>query len=741
MLLDSVTFVQAVRQYRLLDTRQADELARFAHGQSPDARALAKDLLGRGWLTAFQVNQLLQGSGGGLLLGSYVLLERLGEGGMGAVFKARNWKIGRIVALKLIRKECLDNETIVRRFHREIEAAAQLSHPNIIHAFDAGESDGTHFFVMEYVAGIDLGKLVKQSGPVPVRASCDYIRQAALGLQHAHERGLVHRDIKPSNLFLTAEGGVVKLLDLGLARLTAVAVEGETTTHLTQEGSVMGTPDYIAPEQTLDAHSADIRADLYSLGCTLYHLLTGRVPFPGGTLGQKIAKHLSREPDPLRGLRPDVPQRVASIVSRLMAKRPEERHQTPGELAHELSGLLSTGPTVEPPPLPAAATIAFANPFAFSRAEETRTETNAATRVAAVPAHIKRLALWGAGGALVLGVLVLTAGLLLRSRPKPDTGRDAQAPTKFPEESRPAPSSGFVTEPDTDTANSESEDVVQGEYVGTIAGKKYGAQVIAEGNGQFVLYFLAGGLPGDGWDRQTRIRSGAWKEGAGLVFRSDDTTWKGRIAARRLDGRSPDGESFTLRRVRRKSATLGARPPAGAVVLFDGSALGEWRNGQIVDDFLRTGAVSKRSFGHCRLHLEFRLPLLSAARGQGRANSGVFLQDRYEIQILDSFGLPLSPNDCGAVYGQTAPSLNMCLPPLAWQTYDIEFQAARFTDAGKAANAVVTIRHNDVLIHDRTPITGSTLGGAPESAAPGPLQLQNHGNPVVFRNIWIIPLP
>ncbi len=371
MLLDSATFVQSVRQLRLLDARQADEFARFAQGQAPDARALAKDLLGRGWLTPFQANQLLQGRGGSLLLGSYVLLERLGEGGMGAVFKGANWKIGRVVALKLIRKECLTNESIVRRFHQEIEAAAQLSHPNIIHAFDAGEADGTHFFVMELVEGTDLSKLVKQNGPLPVRQTCDYMRQAALGLQHAHERGMVHRDIKPSNLLLNAEG-VVKVLDMGLARLTGVTVEGEMTNRLTQEGAVMGTPDYIAPEQTLDAHSADIRADLYSLGCTFYHLLTGRVPFPGGTLGQKIAKHLSREPDPLRGLRPDAPERVAGVVSRLMAKRPEDRYQTPGELALELTRILSERPTSETTASPTAATVSLANPFDLSLSRNPR---------------------------------------------------------------------------------------------------------------------------------------------------------------------------------------------------------------------------------------------------------------------------------------------------------------------------------------------------------------------------------
>jgi serine/threonine protein kinase len=743
MLLDSVTFVQAVRQYRLLDTRQADELAQFAQVRSPDARALAKEMLGRGWLTAFQVNQLLQGRGGSLLLGSYVLQERLGEGGMGAVYKARNWKIGRIVALKLIRKECLDNETIVRRFHREIEAAAQLSHPNIIHAFDAGESDdGTHFFVMEYVAGTDLAKLVKQAGPLPVRTACDYIRQAALGLQHAHERGMVHRDIKPSNLFLATEGGLVKLLDMGLAKLTGAAVDGETTSALTQQGAVMGTPDYIAPEQTLDAHAADIRADLYSLGCTFYYLLTGRVPFPGGTLGQKIAQHLSRAPVPVCQLRPEVPARVAAVVARLMAKRPEERHQTPGDLGLELTSMLSTSQGVESPTITAVPgpTLALANPFAFSHPGQTLTEASAPTPLSSPAPLSRRVILLGVGGFLTLGVCVLLAIALLRSRPAADTGRAASEPSKTSEEKRPASSSGVIAELDTDAANSEAAEVIQGEYAGTVGGKPYGAQVVAEGKGRFVLYLLAGGLPGGGWDRQTRIRGAVWSEGAILLFRSDDATWRGQIADRRLAGTAPDGEHFTLRHMRRRSATLGAPPPAGAMVLFDGSGVEEWIGGQMEDGLLRAGAISKQTFQHCRLHLEFRLPFMPSARGQGRGNSGVFFQDRYEIQILDSFGLPTSNVDCGAIYHQIEPFVNMCLPPLAWQTYDIEFQAARFSDRQKSANAVITVRHNDVVIHDRTPITGPNVGNV-ELWTPGPLRLQAHGAPVVFRNLWIVPLP
>src|SRR5262249_32836498 len=208
---------------------------------------------------------------------TYEVLQLLGQGGMGAVYKARHKVMDRVVALKVINATLLGSNSSVERFHREVKAAAKLHHPNIVTAHDAGQAGNTHFLVMEFVEGTDLGKYVAQKGPLPVAHACHFIRQAALGLQHAHEHGMVHRDIKPSNLMLTAKG-VVKVMDFGLARLTQ---EGAGSAGLTGENVVMGTADYIAPEQAQDAHKADIRADIYSLGCALYHLLAGRPPFGG----------------------------------------------------------------------------------------------------------------------------------------------------------------------------------------------------------------------------------------------------------------------------------------------------------------------------------------------------------------------------------------------------------------------------------------------------------------------------
>ncbi len=313
-------------------------------GQPPTASACDDD-------QAASPNQILPGSGRELVLGQYTLLEKLGEGGMGQVFKAHHRYMDRIVALKLMRKERLESPDAVRRFQQEVRALAALSHPNIVLAHDAHEIDDTHLMVMEYVEGaIDLAKLVRKNGPLPVPQACDYIRQAALGLQHAHEKGMVHRDIKPGNLLLA--GGVVKILDMGLARLDRAGASDGTGSNMTRVGSIMGTPDFLAPEQALNTHTVDICADLYSLGCTFYFLLTGQVPFAGGSLTEKLLRHQTSKPRPIEQLRPDVPAEIVKVMRKLLAKKPKDRYQTPAELASDLapmsSGSGATAAALEP---------------------------------------------------------------------------------------------------------------------------------------------------------------------------------------------------------------------------------------------------------------------------------------------------------------------------------------------------------------------------------------------------------
>jgi tRNA A-37 threonylcarbamoyl transferase component Bud32 len=331
----------AVGRVGLIEAEQLRQLAQELAGRQLDAQQLGRELIQRGLLTAFQLNQLFQGKEKALRIGPYRLLERLGAGGMGAVFKARHRKLGRLVALKLIHPLYVGDRAAAKRFLREMQSLSRLDHPNIVRALDAGEDNGRLYLVMEFVEGTDLATLVKDKGALPLALACDCARQSALALQHAHEQGLVHRDVKPGNLLLAGDG-TVKLLDLGLARLGAPD-EADAATSLTDTGMLMGTPDYVAPEQILDSKRVDIRADLYSLGCTLYHLLTGRPPFAGGTAGQKLMQHQMVEPPAMATLRPEVPVALVAVVQKLMAKEPTERYQSPAEVAAVLDHLLRTG--------------------------------------------------------------------------------------------------------------------------------------------------------------------------------------------------------------------------------------------------------------------------------------------------------------------------------------------------------------------------------------------------------------
>jgi eukaryotic-like serine/threonine-protein kinase len=344
--------IDILERGQILTPPQLEEVKRVLQQRLPDPKTLTQELLHRGWLTAYQARELGSGRGAGLVLDNYLLLEPLGIGGSGQVFKARHRKMGRLVALKVLRPDVVKDREIVQRFYREIEVASQLSHPNIVLAYEAGPIGGSLVLIMEFVEGTDLERLVQQSGPLPVPRACNYIRQAAVGLQYAHERGLVHRDIKPSNLLVakpgpgkTQLGNIIKILDLGLARLQQ-PVRGSRTANLTvlAGNSVMqGTPDYMAPEQALDFHNADNRSDIYSLGCTFYFLLAGQPPFPGGTLAEKLLKHQMGQARPIEELRNDVPPAVAEVLRRMLAKQPADRYAAAGDIAAALSPFAQPG--------------------------------------------------------------------------------------------------------------------------------------------------------------------------------------------------------------------------------------------------------------------------------------------------------------------------------------------------------------------------------------------------------------
>ena len=330
-------FLECLRASRLLTDAQFQELQSEARRNPAAApHELARWLVDRHVITRWQAKMLLSGRTA-FFLGKYKLLSELGHGGMGAVFQAQQAPLGRIVALKVMAQKLLENPGAVARFEREIQASAALQHPNIVTAFDADRVQNTHFLVMEYVAGQSLDDVLKREKRLPIATGCEYVRQAALGLQHAHERGMAHRDIKPSNLLVTGTSDgepLVKILDMGLARFTS---ESRESGELTTTGQILGTPDYIAPEQAKNTKSADIRSDIFSLGCTLFRALTGRIPFGGESIMEKLSSRLLDDAPKLRTLLPEAPAKLEAVIQKMLTRDPAQRFQTPAEVATALS--------------------------------------------------------------------------------------------------------------------------------------------------------------------------------------------------------------------------------------------------------------------------------------------------------------------------------------------------------------------------------------------------------------------
>ena len=363
----------------LLNQQQLDGIRNYFERNAGEAaeRLLAEQLIQRGLLTPWQAQQLLAGNPA-FRVGNYTLLEPIGQGGMGTVFKAEHGVMGQLVALKVLSRAKLHNPVAIQRFRREVKAAASLDHPNIVTAHDAGQVGNVHFLVMEYVEGQDLVRWLQQHGPLPIEWACEFIRQAALGLDHAHRQQMVHRDIKPANIMVTwpdpSRPPAVKVLDMGLARLVRDDSEADLTgdsaswgdsleTGVTQAGQIVGTPDYLAPEQILGSREVDRRCDIFGLGCTLFKLLTCQLPFSGRNLAEKMQARINPAAPPppgVRSFRPDVPPPLETIVSRMVARDPEQRFQDAASVAEALtpfslasdSAVAATAP-VQPPPLPA----------------------------------------------------------------------------------------------------------------------------------------------------------------------------------------------------------------------------------------------------------------------------------------------------------------------------------------------------------------------------------------------------
>jgi serine/threonine-protein kinase len=447
---------------QLLSPAQAREICPTLAGYA-DPKQLARELIGRDWLSPYQVNQILQGKGDQLILGWLRLRERLGEGAMGQVFKAWNTRLQKVVAVKTLHKELVANSRAMDRFRQEVEAASQLDHANIVRVRDADDFDGRPYLVMDYIDGVNLSYLVKTKGPLPITVAVECARQAALGLQHAFERGVVHRDVKPGNLLLEVTRGEgrgardeptgipaslaprVRILDFGLARFDS---ERRYSTRLTQVGSTLGTVDYMAPEQAESARDADCRADIYGLGCTLFFLLTGRPPFPGASMAEKIGARLtSAVPPSVRAQRPEVSEGLDRVLTRMMARQPADRYQTPAEVAAALEPFTQAAAPVDDPiplaepveaapeaPVPVAPPVdvelfpaVLGHGLAHASTEESVPARRSSPPVARGPGWSPRLvyALVGAGAVAFLLFAGCTACVLTRFWPDGKAHADA----------------------------------------------------------------------------------------------------------------------------------------------------------------------------------------------------------------------------------------------------------------------------------------------------------------------------
>jgi eukaryotic-like serine/threonine-protein kinase len=339
-------FLDLVRKSELLPPPRLEAFLRQIEATPTKVppRDLASLLVTGGFVTQFQAEQFLQGKWKGFTIGKYRVLERIGAGGMGTVYLCEHVVVGRKVAVKVLPSSQSSNPTAKARFYREARAAGVATHPNLVKAHDVDEENGVHFLVMDYVDGSSLQAIVARFGPLPIARAANYAYQAALGLQAAADAGLVHRDVKPANIMLE-RNGTIRVLDLGLARFFQDTSDPLTLKY--DENTVLGTADYVAPEQAVDSHEVDIRADIYSLGATFYFLLTGQTTYPTGRIAQKLIWLQVKLPTPVRQLRPEVPAGLAAVVEKMMAKKAEDRYPTPAAVAAALAPWANK--PIEPP--------------------------------------------------------------------------------------------------------------------------------------------------------------------------------------------------------------------------------------------------------------------------------------------------------------------------------------------------------------------------------------------------------
>ncbi|MFL5241602.1 MAG: protein kinase domain-containing protein [Gemmataceae bacterium] len=796
----------------------------------------------------------------------YEVVSELGRGGMGVVYLARHRLSGRLEVLKVMNKELLARSGSKERFLREIQSAAMLDHPNVVKMHTAMEMGDLMVLVMEYVKGEDLAKLVKAKGPLPVPNACFYAHQVALGLQHAFEKNMVHRDIKPQNVILAKEGKkhLVKVLDFGLAK---VVRERGDQLELTGQGQMLGTPDYIAPEQTLDASNADIRADIYSLGCSLYFLLSGHAPFNGKSLFEILQAHQSREAPPLTLERPEVPPELATLVTKMMAKDPALRYQQPIEAAQALAPFFRTNSKVQPPKPSQDPPLEKAGPTA-QEAKETKTGKTFApiaevvTEVKDAPASIPRpssshwellresdvasnepltgkkgviravkvysarnkkaLVAAGALAGIVIAVLIslwaagmfkvkTREGVLTVEVNEPDaevfvdgekvtvswdaSGKRTEIRVKPGTHQIELKKDGFIAEGERVSLAEGGHEIVSAMMVRPVSarpldepGRKERGMLNPGKPGIAELDSLQADLTNLVYARhpnRLKTRNHALEELD--AARKAMAAGKAKTEVQEhLDKIQTDIESLTgmaenpenrINLLEAEKQLIGAikainaahqESPVSAgglrdradgfVPLFNGNDLTGWTalNGApakwtVKDGYIevlpRAGGdiMTKQKFGpDFKLHVEFWLPLMADKQDQARANSGVFLQGRYEIQILDSYKNPTHTcGECGAMYNLIGTIKNASKPPEQWQRYDITFHAPRVDGTGKVIEKgrITEVFNGETVIDDASfdQVTGGALDK--NIGEPGPIRLQDHGCKVRFRKIEIKELP
>ena len=336
-----------------------------------DGQELTGQLVGLSKLTPYQADTICAGDIGQLVIGNYIILDLLGSGGMGHVYKARHRDMDRIVALKVLPPERVQSKAGMRRFQQEVKAAARLVHPNIVTAFDADISGGAPYLVMEYVIGKDLQAILTETGPLSFEDALDYTLQTARGLEYAHRVGVIHRDIKPANLLLD-EHGTIRILDMGVAQLNQLAEDesiNPVSQQITRDGAVIGTTDFMAPEQASNPRDADARSDIYSLGCTLYFMLTNQPLFDADSAVDRIIAHRQQSPPALRDVRPDLPRDLDRVFTKMVAKAPQDRYASVTDLIRDLESL-ERGEHLETPPLSPVPSLHFEKEVKSHHSEE-----------------------------------------------------------------------------------------------------------------------------------------------------------------------------------------------------------------------------------------------------------------------------------------------------------------------------------------------------------------------------------